>query len=130
MAQRNWKVGDWAIFDLEIVQIKEIRGNGDLFEVSTGIISTSGKLADRLRELTLQNKVCAESFAYQYKQLRNIKGERGFNYPDINRYFCQLALNQIDGEPTDDTNYKLGNEFVQLAGEYTPVINGVELFHA
>lgn len=124
----TWKVGDWAVFDMAIVQIKEIRDQ--IVEVSTGVIATSGRLSDRLRPLTLQNKVIAESFDYQYRQLKKIKGERGFNYPDINRYFCQLMLNQIDGEPTDDTNYKLGNEFVQLAGEYTPVIHGVELFRA
>lgn len=125
----DWKVGDWAVFDLDIVQIKEIRDNGNA-EVSTGMICTFGNILDRCRELTLRNKVCAESFDYQYKLLKKIKGERGFNYPDINRYFCQLALNQMDGTPEDDTNYKLGNEFVQLAGEYTPVIHGVELFRS
>lgn len=80
------------------------------------------------RELTLRNKITAESFAYQYRQLRNIKGERGFNYPDINRYFCDLALTAMDADAKDDTAFKLGTEFVRLAGIYTPTINGVELF--
>ena len=51
----NWKVGDWAVFDLGIVQIKEIRENGSA-SVSDGLIETSGMLLDRLRPLTLRNK--------------------------------------------------------------------------
>ncbi|MDB5656122.1 MAG: hypothetical protein JWQ94_3735 [Tardiphaga sp.] len=125
----NWKIGDWAIFDLEIVQIKEIRDNGNA-EVSTGMISTSGDILPRLRELTLRNKVTAESLEYQYRALRGIKGERGFNYPDINRYFCELSLMAIDGDEKDSTFFDKATEFVHLARDYTPVIHGVELFRA
>lgn len=125
MAKQEWKVGDWAVFDTDIVQIMRTE---DYFEVSTGTIRTSGGLEDRLRPLTLRNKRTAEWFAWHYGELRKISGERGFNYPDINRHFCGLALQAMDGDEKDTTPYDQASEFVRQARDYKPVIQGVSLF--
>jgi hypothetical protein len=125
MAKLNWKAGDWAVFDLEIVQIKQVE---PYVEVTTGIITTSGDLLDRLRPLTLRNKVTAESFEYYYKDLRKLRGERGFNYPDINRLFCDLALQAMDGPENDKEPYDKAQAFVRDARDYKPKIQGIHLF--
>jgi hypothetical protein len=127
--QTEWKAGDWAVFDLKIVQIKEIRDSG-CCEVSDGMFATCGHLLGRLRPLTLRNKAITEYFDYWYGELRNINGNAGFNYPDISRHFSQLALNAIDGDPKDASNHDLATEFVREARRYTPVIQGVGLFRA
>jgi hypothetical protein len=125
MTKTDWKVGDWAVFDLNIVQIKETE---KYFEVSDGSISTSGHLASRLRPLTLRNKATAEYFDWCYKQLRTIKGERGFNYPDISRYFCDLALNAMDGDKDDKGPFDAAVDFLHRAKDREAVIAGVSLF--
>ena len=125
MTKSDWKVGDWAVFDRGIVQITEIRDN-DNCEVSTGTINTYGRLLDRLRPLTMNNKVIAETFAWYYRELYKIKGNRGFNFPDISNRFNDLALMAMDGEFESAREGVV--EFVQLAKEYTPVIQGIQLF--
>jgi hypothetical protein len=125
MPKLTWKAGDWAVFDLEIVQIKTIE---PYVEVTTGIISTSGNLLDRLRPLTLRNKVTVETFEYYYKELSKLRGERGFNYPDISRLFCGLALQAIDGAEDDRRPYDNAQAFVRDARDYKPVIQGIHLF--
>lgn len=125
MKKLAWRAGDWAVFDLEIVQIKQVE---PYCEVTTGIISTSGKLLDRLRPLTLRNKVTVESFAYYYKELSRIRGERGFNYPDISRLFCDLALQAMDGAEKDEKPYDKAQAFVRDARDYKPIIQGINLF--
>jgi len=123
----NWKVGDWIIFDLGIYQIKEIR-DASSASVSDGSFETSGNLADRFRPLTLRNKAIVESFDWHYMELRKIRGERGFNYPDINRYFCDLAREAIDDEANTGAAAEKVRGFVRAAREYQPVIDGVHLF--
>jgi len=124
--QNSWKVDDWVIFDLSIVQIKQLT---PYVEVSDGHISTSGScLLERLRPLTLQNKAIIESFDYRYNSLRKLRGERGFNWPDINQYFCKLALRQIDEMPTDRSILDKASDFCRRAAEYQPIIDGVHLF--
>lgn len=125
MTKLNWKAGDWAVFDLDIVQIKKV---DPYVEVSTGTISTSGKLLDRLRPLTLRNKATIETFDYYYNELRKMRGERGFNYPDISRLFCDLALQAMDGAEDDKEPYDQVQAFVRDARDYKPVIHGVHLF--
>jgi hypothetical protein len=125
MAKHTWKAGDWAVFDLEIVQIKQVE---PYVEVTTGIISTSGNLLERLRPLNLRNKVTADSFEYYYKELRKLRGERGFNYPDISRLFCDLALQAMDGPEDDKEPYDKAQSFVRDARDYKPKIQGVHLF--
>jgi hypothetical protein len=122
---QNWKIGDWAVFDLRIVQITEMN---NFLEVSDGSISSGGDFIDRLRPLTLANKSIIESFDYFYKELHRIKGERGFNYPDIRRYFCALALRQIDEMPKDGSIFDKARDFIRKAQEYKAVIDGVCLF--
>jgi hypothetical protein len=125
----DWKVGDWCIFDLKIVQIKEFRGHGDIVEVSDGSFCTSGMLASRLRPLTLRGKRIIEYFDYYYSDLRKIDGEAGFNYPDIARYFHQLALDAIDAdEGAEQPIYDKAPAFLDQAKSYMPVIEGVALF--
>lgn len=121
----KWKVGDWAVFDMEIVQIKQIE---PYIEVSTGIISTSGRLLDRLRPLTLRNKVTAESFDYYYRELKKLRGNGGFNYPEISRLFCDLSLQAMDGAEDDKAPYDEAAAFVRDARDYKPIIQGVHLF--
>lgn len=125
MAKLIWRAGDWAVFDLEIVQIKQVK---PYVEVTTGVISTSGKLLDRLRPLTLRNKVTVETFEYYYKELSKLRGERGFNYPDISRLFCDLALQAMDGAEDNKKPYDKAQAFVRDARDYKPVIQGVHLF--
>jgi hypothetical protein len=120
----SWKVGDWAVFDLDIVQIKQL---DEYCEVSTGIINTSGDLVDRLRPLTLRNKVIVESMKYMYRELKSIRGESGFNYPDISEHFNELARNAIDSMDTGPY-MDAANSFVQEAQKYTPIIQGINLF--
>jgi hypothetical protein len=125
MAKLNWKAGDWAVFDLDIVQIKQVEPYA---EVSNGMTSTSGNLIDRLRPLTLRNKATVECFDWYYKELRSIRGERGFNYPDISRLFCDLALQAIDGAEDDREPYDKAQAFVRDARDYKPKIQGIHLF--
>lgn len=125
----NWKAGDWCVFDLSVVQIKEL-GEGGCATVSDSFFETSGMLVERLRPLTLRNKRIVETFDTYYNRLREINGEGGFNYPRIFSYFSQLALNAIDVGDTADAKvfFDKGGDFVNAARDYKPVIDGVQLF--
>ena len=121
----EFKEGDWVVFDLAVGQVK--KNDGKFQEFSDGHLNTSGQLADRFRPLTLRNKAIIESVDFYYKSLREIDGERGFNYPDISRYFAQVARDAIDGEDREDM-LKPASDFVRAARDYTKVIDGVRLF--
>ena len=123
----KWKKGDWAIYDRRIVQITSVKDK-QVCEVSDGVLNTcSTGLEARLRPLTLTNKGVVESIEWWYRDLRKIRGEGGFNYPDISRYFSDLALRAIDTQPDNNAMNKASN-FVRAARDYTPVIDGVLLF--
>lgn len=123
----NWNIGDWAVFDRSIVQIKDIREGGGC-SVSDGSFETSGDLLGHLRPLTLRNKHAAEWFDYHYRELNHINGHGGFNFPDISRYFSRLALRAMDGPVDDKTPFDEAQEFLRQARDYVPVIQGVSLF--
>jgi hypothetical protein len=125
--QKPWKADDWAVFDLRIVQIRKLT---PYIEVSDGSFTTSGNLVDRLRPLTLRNKATIEWFDWHYRELRKIRGERGFNYPDISRYFANLSLDAMDGAEDDKTAFDAASNFVREAQDHKPVIGGVQLFRA
>lgn len=127
MIELNWKTGDWAVFERDIVQIKDIRESGNC-SVSTGMFETSGNLLERLRPLTLRNKSAVEYFDHYYKKLSELRGERGFNYPDISRHFADLALKAIDGDKDDRAPFDAAIDFFQKARDLTPTIQGVQLF--
>jgi hypothetical protein len=122
-----WKVGDWAVFDRNIVQIKEIRESGAV-DVSDGSFETCGRLLERLRPLTLRNKRTIEWFDHYYRLLNSINGNGGFNFPDISRHFNNLILRAIDGPEDDKAPFDEASDFVRQARDYTPVIQGVNLF--
>lgn len=123
----DWKVGDWVIFDLGIGQIKKLDDQHAWF--SDGTFETSGRLVDRFRPLTLRGKRFIESFDIYYNRLRDIDGESGFNYPDIHRHFCQLALDAIDGDDNKATKlFTQAEQFVCAARDYKGTIQGVRLF--
>lgn len=127
-AGREWKVGDWVVFDLNIAQITKLE---PYQEVSDGSASTSGRLSDRFRPLTLTNKSIMEYFGYYYRELRKIRGEHGFNYPAISRYFCELSLESIDCGDDHEAQRKIHEKapaFLRMAQEYTPIIDNVHLF--
>lgn len=125
MSKFKWKVGDWAIYGMEIVQITRL---DEYTAVSTGVISASGNgILEQLRPLTLSSKVAAESFHYYYKELDKIDGHNGFNYPDISSHFNWLCLRAIDN-PKDNSPYNEANEFLRQAKIYEPVIQGIKLF--
>ena len=126
-AMAIWKEGDWAVFERDIVQIKEIREGGSC-SVSDATCETSGMLLGRLRSLTLRNKGTIEYFDFYYRELSKLRGERGFNYPDISRYFSALALEAMDGDKDDKGPYEKAQDFVRLARDYTPKIHGISLF--
>lgn len=121
-----WKAGDWAVFDRDVVMIKEIR-EGESCSVSNGHVETSGQFLDRLRPLTLRNKHTVEWFESLYDSLRKIRGEGGFNWPDISRHFSALTLRALDNAE-DDSPFNEAREFVQQARDYRPYIQGVSLF--
>jgi len=127
MTKYDWKAGDWAVMDMGIFQIKQV---DPFVEVSDGAVSISGRLLDRLRPLTLRNKATAETFDWYYKELKKLRGERGFNYPDINRLFCGWALEAMDGPVEDRAPFEKAQEFVRAARDLTPVIHGINLFRA
>jgi hypothetical protein len=118
--------GDWVILDRAVGQVKELRDDG-MASFSDGFFETSGRLAGRFRPLTLRNKNIAETFDTIYRRLKEIDGEAGFNYPDINSYFSQLTLDAIDSDD-HKSMYDKAHEFVRAARDYTPVIDGVRLF--
>ena len=122
----DWKVGNWVVYDRSIGQIKELREDG-MASFSDGSFETSGRLTDRFRPLTLRNKRIAETFEIYYGRLGEVDGEAGFNYPDISRYFSQLALDAIDREDNADLFTK-AQEFVREARDHASVIQGVRLF--
>lgn len=125
MKPADWKVGDWVVFDLSIVQIKELRDN-DCASVSDGTFETSGRLLDRFRPLTLKNKNIVETFDIYYGRLSEIDGESGFNYPAIFAYFSQLALDAIDHGGKEP--FTMAQEFIVGARDYKTTIQGVPLF--
>lgn len=129
MSELNWKEGDWAVYGRDIVQIKKISDEG-WCEISDGMFATSGRLFEGLRPLTLRNKRAAEWFEWHYDELRKVRGEGGFNWPDINRHFDWLTLRAIDGPETDQAPYDEARAFIQEARDYKPVIQGVHLFRA
>lgn len=129
MTEMNWKVGDWAVFERDIVQIKDIREGGGC-SVSEGSCETSGMLLDQLRPLTLRNKRITEYFDYYYRELNRIRGERGFNYPDIARHFANLAVRAIDSADDDKAPFDEVQDFIRQARDYVPVIQGISLFRA
>lgn len=122
----NWKIGDWVIFDLLVGQIKEIR-DGGCASFSDGTFETSGRLMDRFRPLTLRNKSIVESFAIYYSRLSEIDGNAGFNFPDISRYFADLAREAIDSED-NKAMYDKAQQFERDARDYKPMIQGIRLF--
>lgn len=123
----DFKAGDWVIYGLDVGQIKELRDDG-IAVFSDGHCETSGfRLADGFRPLTLKSKNIVETFDIYYKRLRDIDGEAGFNYPDINRYFSQLVLDAIDAGDTAKF-HELAQEFVRDARDYKNPIQGVSLF--
>jgi hypothetical protein len=85
-------------------------------------------LLDRLRPLTLRNKRIIEWFDWHYNELRKLRGEGGFNYPDISRYFSNQALQAIDKADNDKTPFDEAQDFVRQARDYKPVIQGIQLF--
>lgn len=124
-----WQVGDWCILDLSIVQILEL-GDGIVSglwdQVSDGTFTTSGSLQNRFRQPTLANKAIMESIQYYYKQLENIPGNQGFNYPRISTYFEELSRKAIDGEPKQA--FTDARTFLNEAAEHKPLIHGIHLF--
>lgn len=95
------QVGDWMIFDLAVSQIKELRHDDGYAVVADAFTQTSGKIATRLRSLTLKSLRCAQLFESQYRRLKEIDGAAGFNYPDISEYFSALCLDTIDSAAAD-----------------------------
>ena len=121
----EWKIGDWCIFDLNIVQITRLE---DWDEVSDGSFCTSGRLKDRFRPLTLRNKRTIEWFDYYYKSLYKINGEAGFNYPRISDHFNWLSREAMDGPEDNKKPYDSAMEFIRQAEDYVSVIQGIPLF--
>lgn len=123
----QFKAGDWVVFDLRVGHVRESKGDWD--EFSDGTITTSGRLQDRFRPLTLRNKVIAETFDYYYRQLNEIDGNAGFNYPDISQHFAHLALDAMDANEDDaGQSYDAAAQFVSDARDYKPEIQGIALF--
>jgi hypothetical protein len=120
------KTGDWCVYDLNIVQIMATE---PYLEYSTGIIRGGNATREHMRPLTLKNKVIVEGMDHYYNMLRDMDGESGFNYPDINRYFSTLARQAMDGSEADaKAAWDKAQKFVNAARDYQKVIDGVRLF--
>ena len=76
----------------------------------------------------MQNKRIVEHFDAIYDRLREIDGNAGFNYPDINRYFCDLALQAMDQTGDSKEPYDKAAQFVQEARDHKSEIDGIRLF--
>lgn len=124
-------IGDWVVFDLKIGQIKELyTENPSMGSFTDGVTTTSGHIVQRWRPLTLRSKVITEDFRTLYNKLYLIDGNAGFNYPDISAHFWRVALDTIDADLAAYTRdaYERMQNFVDLAEQYSPVIQGVQLF--
>lgn len=121
------KDDDWVVCGLSIGQISQIRENG-LARFRDGFSELGGRILDSCRPLTVRNKAIVETFEIYYKRLKEIDGNSGFNYPDINRHFSLLALSCIDNPEADGKFFEQGQEFIREARYYTRVIQGVNLF--
>lgn len=120
------QVGDWVVFDLKIGQIKKL-GEDSWDEFSDGMFTTSGRLRDRFRPLTLRNKNIIETLDFYRKELNKIHGSQGFNFPRITDHFSQMSCELIDGSDSKDM-YNKAREFYEAACRYEPIIQGVPLF--
>lgn len=120
------KNGDWVVCDQRIGQLSRV--DGKFAELADGLFCLSGSIINDCRPLTVRNKRITESMEYQYQQLNNIDGSRGFNFPDINNYFWQLALNAIDDQENEKKYHDLSADFIKDARDYKAVIQGVNLF--
>jgi hypothetical protein len=120
-----WKVGDWVTYEMRVGQITRLEDGYASF--SDGFFEASGRLQDYFRPLTLRNKAIVENFDTIYNRLREIDGEGGFNYPDIQAHFSALALSAIDN-PDAGPYQTEAEQFVRDANEYKGLIQGVKLF--
>jgi len=123
--KNEWKVGDWCIRALDIVQIEKL--DPPVISVSSGMFCTAGRFIDELRPLTLRNKRTIEYYEYYLRELSKIDGEVGFNYPRISDHFEELARKDMDS--ISEGSYRsMAGHFVEEAKRYVPVIQGVQLF--
>jgi hypothetical protein len=135
--KQMWQKGDWVIHNYKIKQVTGTE-KGVVIEVSCGVLTcSSDNLEPYLRPLTLRNKVYAEGIEYYYLMLRNLPNSRNLNWPEINRYFCDLCLKAID-----DPKVKYGenemNQFLQEARDFvsktreildeSQEVNGIQLW--
>jgi hypothetical protein len=129
MTETTLAVDAWCVFELDFGVLKEVReGGGASF--SNGATQISGQLFDRLRPLTLRNKVIVEDFNRYYDELRRLDGQAGFNFPDIHRHFATPALNAIDNPEQIRHYYDLARDFVREARSYKPFIQTISLFRS
>ena len=128
LIEPKFKVGDWVIHEMEIGQVTEIRTNG-CATFSDGYSSSYGKIAADFRPLTLRNKTIAEAFHSYYKELYQIDGSNGFNFPVIKWYFNQLAISTMDGSEGNERKcYEQAAAFVKQAKAHRKTIQGISLF--
>jgi len=127
LSMAEFKDGAWAIYELKIVQIAKI--SGGKAEYSDGFIRGYGAHIEHFRPLSLRNKVVIETLDTYYNRIRDLDGSAGFNFPDIHRYFSEVALEGIDGDDAAlGAAYDKAQTFVRAARDYQKTIDGVRLF--
>ena len=93
--ESKWSVGDWVLYEHGIYQIKEI-SNGRVTRLTDGHIESSSlNFNDRIFELTLAGKNCADFFTYHDNELHHEHGKVIQNWPDLHRKICELFNNTM-----------------------------------
>ena len=110
----KFSVGDWALFEHNIVQIKKTKDNR-VTSVSDGSIETGGwDLSDCLFPLTIEGKSCADWFHYHYIELHREEGSNKLNWPDLSRKIVDLwadTMLVLGDEEKTRASYDKASEF-------------------
>lgn len=118
-------VGDWVFFEFSLVQIKEMKGP-NIQEVNDGLFSMSSRfLNDRVRLLTMRNKIISEEFERTSKTLHDLNNNK-LNYPDIHSKLVDLWVEACDILPSPPKEEELQKMYERVR-KFTEYISKASL---
>lgn len=112
MEQKDFKGGEWCIFEFKVGQVKQVK---PYFAFSDSVVEISGQLWDRCVPLTLENKAIADHYGY-YKDRIHKEGSRGLNFPDIHRWLVEhwyVTTTQVPSK-TEDKHKWFGGRWEEV----------------